>query len=315
MIDSQAPMKLKTLTLSLALPVMVLFGLQTSAQYSKDFGGKLGAALFLGDIGSSGTFGVDLNQMRYHVGGSFRNFFSPNFAIQAGLNYGQVRGSDENSKSDPNYSRNLSFKNDIIELSARAEWHFLVIRDVGRTYTYRLDFNMYAFGGIGAFYNNPKALLNGNWVALQPLETEGVSYSKIQPVVPVGIGFHFKLNKHHLIGWEFGLRKTFTDYVDDVSSRYVHHTEFTDPTALALQDRSVELEGSGDPRFIGSENYSYGSDPVGTAPRGNSDGQDWYAFTGVTYSYAIRGKKRSFSRSKYHFSRRKFKRKKSRAKF
>ena len=314
---SDSAMKLKTLTLSLALPILVLFGLKTSAQMSnsKDFGAKLGAALYLGDVGSSGSLGIDLNQMRYHVGGSFRNFFSPHIAIQASLTYGQIRGSDKNSKSDENYSRNLSFKNDIIELSARGEWHFLVIRDVGRSYTYRSDFNMYAFAGIGAFYNNPKGLLNGNWVALQPLQTEGVSYSKIQPVVPLGIGFHFKFNKHHLIGWEFGLRKTFTDYIDDVSTRYVHYTEFTDPTALALQDRSVELEGSGDPKFIGSQNYSYGTDPAGTAPRGNAEKQDWYAFTGITYSYAIKGKKRSFTKRKYHFSRRKFKRKRSRAKF
>jgi len=311
-------MKLKTILSRLILPVLVVCSMQVSAQYgqfnSKDFGVKFGAALFLGDIGKSGV-GVDLNQMRFHAGGSFRNFFSPNFALQVGVNYGQVRGDDKNAESDPAYSRNLSFKNDIIELSGRGEWHFLIIRDVGRTYTYRLDFNLFAFGGIGAFYNNPKAELNGSWVALQPLQTEGVSYGRIQPVVPVGIGFHFRVNKNHLIGWEAGLRKTFTDYVDDVSSRYVHHTEFTDPTTLALQDRSIELEGTNDPRFIGSENFSYGSDPVGTAPRGFADNKDWYAFTGITYSYAIRGKKRSFKKSRYHFSRRKYKRKNSRAKF
>lgn len=310
-------MKLKTLILSLLLPVLVLFGLQTTAQMSnsKDFGGKLGAALFLGDISNKGILGIDLTQMRFSAGVTYRNFFTPKFAVQGSLNYGQVRGDDKNSKADENYSRNLSFKNDIIELSARAEFHFLVIRDVGGSYSYRSDFNMYAFAGVGAFYNNPKALLNGNWVALQPLQTESVSYSKIQPVVPVGIGFHFKINKHHLIGWEFGLRKTFTDYVDDVSTRYVHYSEFADPTTLALQDRSIELEGTGDPKFIGSQNYSYGTDPTGTAPRGNVDDQDWYAFTGVTYSYSMRGKKRSFTKSKFHFSRRKFKKRRSKAKF
>jgi len=309
-------MKLKTLILSLAIPMLVLCGMQLTAQMSssKDFGVKLGAALFLGDIGKKGI-GMDLSQMRIHAGVSYRNFFSPSFAVQGSLNYGQVRGDDANSKSDPLYSRNLSFKNDIVELSGRAEWHFLIIRDLGRTYTYRMDFNMYAFGGIGGFYSNPKAELNGNWIALQPLQTEDIKYSKIQPVVPLGIGFHFKLNKNHLVGWEFGLRKTFTDYVDDVSTRYVHYSEFTDPTTLALQDRSIELEGTGDPKFIGSQNFSYGTDPVGTAPRGNVDDQDWYAFTGVTYSYSIRGKKRSFTKSKFHFSRRKFKKRRSKAKF
>ncbi len=285
------------------------------AQYSTDIGGKVGAALFLGDIGNSGAVGIDLNQMRYHLGFGYRYFFSPNFAIRGGFNYGQVRGSDANSEINTHYSRNLSFKNDIMELNARAEGHFLTIRDVGRRYTYRIDFNMFVFAGLGAFYNNPKAKYQGSWVALQPLKTEGVNYSRIQPIVPVGLGFQFRVNKKHLIGWDFGLRKTFTDYIDDVSSRYAHYTQFTDPTALALQDRSIELAGKNDPRFVGSEYYSYGSNPNSTGIRGNPDSKDWYAFTGITYSYSFRGKKRSFSKSKYHFSRRKFKRKRSRAKF
>lgn len=313
-------MIIKAISKFCLIALLLVVGVHESkGQYSTDFGGKLGTALFLGDLGGASSLGIDLNQMRYSVGFGYRYFFSPSFAVRGGFNYGQVRGDDKNQESNANYSRNLSFKNDIMELNARGEWHFLIIRDVGRKYTYRIDFNAFAFAGAGVFYNNPKAEYNGSWVALQPLQTEGVNYSRIQPVVPFGMGFHFRVNKKHLIGFDFGLRKTFTDYIDDVSSRYQHYSTFTDPTALALQDRSIELEGSGDPKFVGSENFSYttnvDSPEGGVAPRGNPDNDDWYAFTGVTYSYSIRGKKRSFKRSKYHFSRRKYKQRRSRAKF
>ncbi len=40
---------------------------------------------------------------------------------------------------------------------------------------------------------------------------------------------------------EGGFRKTFTDYIDDVSTVHVDPAAFTDPIAAALSDRGPEV--------------------------------------------------------------------------
>ena len=176
-------------------------------QFDKDFGFRLGAAFYLGDLSGTGKevkFGpmnIQFNQIGLNFGITGRKFLSPAFAIQGSLNYGRLRGSDNLSQIPEHYTRNLSFRNDIFELAARLEYHFLHLRDVGRTYRYKLGFTSFIFAGAGAFYNNPKANLNGTWYALQPLQTEGVKYSKIQVAIPMGLGFEFRIARYRLGCW------------------------------------------------------------------------------------------------------------------
>lgn len=306
--------------------ILLLSGASAIAQYDtrydKDIGFRIGPSYYLGDLSgtkatnSFGPMNIQFGQVGLHVGFTGRKFFSSILAVEASINYGRIRGTDKLSKNPTHYTRNLSFRNDIFEGSVRAEGHFLKLRDVGRTYRYNLSMNVFAFIGVGLFYHNPKAKLDGTWHSLQPLQTEGKSYSKIQPSIPLGLGFEFRINKRHLIGWDVGVRKTFTDYIDDVSSNYLHHSNFdSDPTAKALQDRSVELEGTGDPLYIGSEYYSYGTNTEEAGIRGNPKNDDWYIWSGITYKYSIKGKRSSFNRKKYHFARRKVKRRRSRARF
>jgi hypothetical protein len=90
----------------------------------------------------------------------------------------------------------------------------------GNRYYRRPYFNVYGYGGVGLLYFNPKAELNGTWHALQPLQTEGVEYSRITPVIPFGLGVRFKFGPNMNIAIEGGYRKIFTDYLDDVSTVY-----------------------------------------------------------------------------------------------
>ena len=289
-------------------------------QYDTDFGGHLGISMYAGDIGGIGPSkpgpgDIQFSQSGINIGGNVRRFVTPMVAVRGEINYGIVKGMDKLSSEPSRYSRNLSFKTSLIELSGRLEVHALQINDVGHTYRSSADFSAFLFAGVGVTYFNPKAEYNGSYVNLQPLKTEGFAYSQVTPVVPLGIGMQFRLNRRHVIGWEIGARLTMTDYIDDVSNRYIHASKFTDPTALALQDRSIELEGTGDPLFVGSENYSYGTNIDETAPRGNPSNNDWYAFSSVTYSYALRNKRKSFSRRKYKWVSAKVKRRRSKAKF
>ena len=90
-------------------------------------------------------------------------------------------------------------------------------------------------------YYNPKAEYQGQKYALRPLQTEHQSYSSFGLVIPLGLGARFKIHPLANISIEGGFRKTFTDYLDDVSTVHYAQSSFTDPIAAALSDRRPEI--------------------------------------------------------------------------
>lgn len=91
---------------------------------------------------------------------------------------------------------------------------------------------------------NPKAQLNNEWVALQPLRLEGQGmaeypdskpYSLIQQEVPMGFGFKYYLKENMYVGMEILHRQMFTDHLDDVSAdHYIDANLF--PNYLSAAD-------------------------------------------------------------------------------
>ncbi len=98
----------------------------------------------------------------------------------------------------------------------------------------------YGIVGIGAFRYNPQGLYfepNGSskWVDLRPLKLEGQGmteypdrkpYNLTQIEIPMGFGAKYYIKENMYIGFEILHRKTFTDYVDDVSTRYIDPAYF-----------------------------------------------------------------------------------------
>jgi hypothetical protein len=296
----------------LSLPVIV------SAQYRWDFGVKLGAANYLGDIGGGkGTrrdFVPDMKmpETRY-AGGLFARYkVLPKISIQGGFDYGRIQGDDKLSANPARHNRNLNFKNNIFELNLMGQYFFYEIQDLGHTYSYRNDFRAYVGGGVAVFHHNPKTLDGG--VALQPLMTENVQYSLFQFSVPAQIGFYFTINKKYRIGWDLTWRTTFTDYLDDVSGKYAD-PKVIGPEAAKYANRSTELN------LTPAEQKQYGvwTDDSGVLhhnKRGDPTHKDSYLLTTINASMAIRGKS-SFYKSHYGgaFKGKKYKKRKFRAKF
>lgn len=286
---------------------------ETRAQYLWDFGGHVGASNYLGEMGGkAGTrrdFVMDmkLEKTQFTLGAFARYKVNPLLRLKGGVNWIRVAGADNLSTNPGRVGRNLSFRNDLIELEVTGQIYFYDIPDLGRTYRYRNDFQMYAFVGVATFYNNPKTLYNGSWVALRPLKTEGKSYSPVSLSIPLGIGLFFTIEKKHRIGWEFDWRTTFTDYIDDVSGNYADPNDLDSDLARALANRRGELTGAGVPA---AANYVPGK------KRGDPSHKDSYLTTSVYYTYVMRGRS-SFYRSKYGsiFKRKSIKRRKVRAKF
>lgn len=303
------------------------------AQYRWDVGLSIGAANYLGEIGGEEEtrrdfiFDMKLNRTQFVVGAFGRYKVSPRLAFNVGINYGQIKANDYNSQNPARVARNLSFQNDIYELSGRTEITLFYENDVGGRGYYNPDMKIYLFLGAGVIHHNPQvryhgplAEYNGEMIDLQPLKTEGVDYSLWQFTIPAGIGLYFTYSKVHRIGFEIGYRTTFTDYLDDVSTTYARRDQVSqemNDLAYALSNRTnaESLANAADY----AERYGMNVPNAGSfAPgekRGDITNNDGYIFTQLSYSYVIKGRSQFFKRRYGWIKKRHRIRRKSRAKF
>lgn len=203
------------------------------------FGG--GLSNFLGDLGGRNQIGtdysladLDLQAIAWNVQLGYRYRFKEHWATTTTVYGGIVRGNDNNTQELIRKSRNLHFRSPIISISQRAEWIYYNYEQFGGRYNIpgirrRSDRNtqFYLFGGVGVTYFNPQAKYNDIWVNLRPLHTEGQGlpggadeYGRFTVIVPMGFGFRWGINRVWRFGVEFSYTKTFSDYIDDVSTNY-----------------------------------------------------------------------------------------------
>lgn len=278
---------------------MVLFFTvsSASAQWLWDYGINLGVSNYLGDIGGKEKTRRDfvadmkLAKTRWNVGGFARYKWKPKVSLKLALDYLRLEGDDKLSTNPARHYRNLNFRNDMFDLAFTGEYFFYENNDLGHTYRYKNGFRAYIFGGVGAFYSNPKADYNGQWVPLRPLHTEGVTYSPVGVNIPVGVGFYFTFNKKHRIGYEFNWRTTFTDYLDDISGNYPSDPSQSGNPALSLRTPELGAQAAqSDPGVYYAHNWGQ--------KRGDKTHKDSYITMSLSYSYVIRGKS-SFYRGRY----------------
>jgi hypothetical protein len=197
-------------------------------------GGGLGSANYFGDITPTTSFiSTELKFTRTSLSGFVTHKFTPRVTGKATLAWHRLKG-DDNVSADPNkfsdygrYLRNLHFRNDIIELTGVAMFDLF---ENNSPFFKRPLWTPYAFIGLGVIYSNPQAReasseANGQWISLRPLQTEGKSYSPVHVVIPAGLGVRYKVSQRIDIGFELGYRYAFTDYLDDVSGRYIAPSE------------------------------------------------------------------------------------------
>lgn len=214
-----------------------------SADGKYEVGIALGPMFFLGDLG--GNFGEgrgfvkDLNLPLTKLSkGIYANVYPVEwFGFRAGFNHGIIDGYDNiinvkgGAEIHRNY-RNLNFKSTILEFYAAAE--FLPTVFIEQYDGLEGKFRPYGVVGIGAFKFNPMAGYGGTWIPLKPLRLEGQGmeetgrkqYSLVQIEVPMGFGAKYYIKDHLYVGMEVLHRKTFTDYMDDVSTTYIDETLF-----------------------------------------------------------------------------------------
>ncbi|MEP6748594.1 MAG: DUF6089 family protein [Bacteroidota bacterium] len=171
-------------------------------------------------------------EMKMNVAAGLSYQATPHFAANFSLMYGKIGATDAKNGAKWVF-RNLNFQSSIFEASLTAEADLNDITQFQNGFTDQnpQKFTPYIFAGVGLFHFNPYTYdPSGKKVYLQPLGTEAQTtpYSLWAFSIPFGIGAKYALNNNILISAEFNVRKTFTDYIDDVSNYH-----YPDTTALA----------------------------------------------------------------------------------
>jgi len=257
-----------------------------------EIGTMIGTSFYLGDLNSK-----PFQSSKFAGGLVYRYNFSPRIALKANILFGKLAASDEKNYSlqilkDANgdklvnaqgeyvrkwdyRDRNLSFSSPITEISAQLEINFFNVYNVG----HKNQISPYLFGGAALFSFSPQATYNDKTYDLQSIGTEGQGlegmakkYALTGFAIPFGIGFKANIGKYVCVGAEWGLRFTFTDYLDDVGGLYY---DFPDKV-------SDIVKYFADPLF---------DDPLrkhtANSQRNSTIKNDWYSFAGVVVTVRI----------------------------
>lgn len=201
-----------------------------------------------------------------------------NIMLRGGYTYTVVGGADRFSKDSSLVARNLSFETSISEFSLVGEYYLLNL--------YENRISPYVYAGLALYHFNPYAFNGGtDKIYLKPLSTEGQGlpgyadrkpYSLTQAAIPFGGGVKFAVTDNLHLGLEVGLRKLFTDYLDDVSTSYADPTDLLVGRGQLSVDMSYRGDDAGNPVY-----------PAKGAQRGGSKKQDTYYFTGLHLTYRL----------------------------
>ncbi|MEB2340373.1 MAG: DUF6089 family protein [Flavobacteriia bacterium] len=237
----------------------------------------------LGITGGTTFYIGDINPTTYypehtHFGGGlfYRYNFNDRYAFRLQGLYGKLEAWDLDSDDPVQQLRNLGFRSTLFEASALLEINFFKYRALkdGRKWS------PFVFAGLCYFRANPQNLLDDTWYDLQPLGTEGQTigggegYNINQIGIPFGAGIKVALGTRIDVQLEWGLRRTYTDYIDDVGGVYFDNAALAEqagPLTALLADRSV-LRTSG----------------INTGrSRGDTQTRDWYHYTGLSISLLL----------------------------
>lgn len=252
----------------------MLSPLFTHAQWHVNLFG--GFSNYVGDLQSKGyttqqshgSFGAGL---QYDLGG--------HVSLLTNLMYGRVSAADSRSPQADLRARNLSFESNIVEGNLLLEYNLLNLN------VHRLT--PYAFAGVAVYHFDPYAYDSlGKKTYLHVLSTEGEGLSQFpgkkpyqltQLAIPFGGGIKFRITDRVVLAYEIGLRKLFTDYLDDVSSSYADQ-------AVLLAARGPEAV---EMAYRGNELKNGAAYPPNGSIRGNPKRKDWYYMSGIRVSIAL----------------------------
>jgi hypothetical protein len=207
----------------------------------------LSSSSFLSDLGGKDSYGsndptdIDFQEIRYAFGTGIKYNLPKGISFELSAFYTRLSADDGETTSSRSL-RKLKVRTDVIETAFKIEYTFPQNSGPLRGF--------YANIGGGLNFFKPMGEYNGTWHKLRTLGTEGQNidpnqqaYKVYSPVIPFGFGKKFTLSNGMILGIDLSLRKSFTDYLDDVSGNYFDNTliaERSGEIAAALADPSTD---------------------------------------------------------------------------
>ena len=129
----------------------------------------------------------------------YRSNLSRVVSFRVAITGGQIGASEEPIDAFAD-KRDASFNLFLLEASTVMEYHFMNWRETKRF----VRFTPYLFGGLGLF-------------GISGVADKTAEYSNVQAAIPFGLGIKYVYNPKWYFALEFGARKTFFDYLDNIS--------------------------------------------------------------------------------------------------
>ena len=256
--------------------VLLIIPFSTFAQKQVNLTFLGGFSNYTGDLQHK-KFTLDQSRAAFGVGLSYE--LMPKILIRGSVAFGKLGADDKFSPKVLNRQRNLNFHSVLYDASVVADYSLFDLSWKRVT--------PYVFAGLAMFGFNPYTFdSTGTKYYLKNLSTEGQGlveypdrkkYNNIQFAIPFGLGVRFRITDNAYLGYEIGVRKTFTDYIDDVSKTYV------DEALLASNRSAKAVELSFRSNELKDVNLPYPQD--GTIRGGKF--KDWYYFSGITLSIGL----------------------------
>lgn len=270
----------------------------SSSSFLSDLGGK-------DAIGTNDFSDLDLTRTRYALGAGFM-YHTGAFGVEFGSFYTKL-AADDRLTAAKRGRRLLNVQTDVVETYMKFQLTF-----PERT---PILGNFYFNVGGGFIYYQPKAEYNGVVYKLRPLGTEGqnymanrTQYSTFAPVIPFGVGRQFVFQNGHSLAIDLSMRKSFTDYLDDVSTTYADPAQIAETggtVAAELADRSINGFEPGSQRGDATDMDNYFllgfkyTIPLGSRRNFNTScafGSSWIKYTKGGRKFKHRGKRRRIFR-------------------
>lgn len=295
-----------------------------SKEYVEPPGWSLGVTAGLADLwGDVGTQSIIDHYANgsywgnpHFMGGLFVRYSAhPAFAMRLGISYGSLYADDKWNKDKAEkaltteedayqrYLRNLSVRSNIWEGSFLFE--FSPLRLNYESSMAKRRFQPYLLLGVAGFHFKPQAKfidaagndrgyvnlydlhIEGDGVPTDAYENAPKKYSLWQIAIPMGIGIKWDIGRRLALGVEYVYRYTFTDYLDNVSGKYVDPIVYTHPS-LGMSEQQIAIATQ-------MQDKSWLIDPTVKRTHGDQRGnpavKDSYSTFGVTLIFKVPSRK------------------------
>ncbi len=204
----------------------------------------IGPSNYIGDVNIWPSYkSFALKSANLSFSGNFERHIKKAISLRLGLSFLRISGSDNllyNTSYLANYNRNLAFRTNIKEFSLLGIYNLDLF---GLSADTRPKFYPYIGAGIAAinftpygkdYYNFRDFGMSSRasiWQNLTTIPNEiipyphnysvsnsytDLKYDRLALAIPVVLGMNFQINNRFFLGFEFNLRKSLTDNLDDV---------------------------------------------------------------------------------------------------